>query len=224
METLTKSFEKKDKIPQSVKILDQIEGAKNNADLEKIRELMPDFFAALENDAGIELTPDVHRIYNSIDKGNCIVRLGNLPHITSALAGQDNLKIGNEDDYYPNALKGSYEAVKDAFEEGHYNGPIRPVIGFGEKDPELAGVSFRADDVEVLDRSNLDYSHPQAITDPNTYKKNRKKRFLCVRGELKRGELKHLAMRIPSPAVPDSVQTKEEIKSDSRFIFRGAML
>jgi len=118
METLTKSFEKKDKTPQSVKILDQIESARNNADLEKIRELMPDFLAALENDAGIELTPDVHRIYNSIDKGNCIVRLGNFPHITSALAGQDNLKIGNEDENHPNALKGSYEAVKDAFEGG----------------------------------------------------------------------------------------------------------
>jgi len=88
----------------------------------------------------------------------------------------------------------------------------------------LAGVSFRADDVGVLGRSNLDYSHPQAITNPNTYKKNRKKSFLCVRGELKRDELKHLVMRIHSKAVPDSVLTEEETESDSRFIFRGAML
>jgi hypothetical protein len=139
------------------------------------------------------------------------------------LVSQDSLTIGDQDEYYPNALKGSASAVKDAFTEGQYSGPIRPLMGFGGRDVEKTGVSFSADDVEVLDRTNLDYSHPKAVVDPETFKK-RRERFLCIRGDLKREEIKHLVLRTPYKAAPDSVLTEKEKEIEPRFVFRGAIL
>jgi len=222
-ETLSPSFETKDDTPDSVKVLDKIESASNEASVERVRQLVPEFFASLEADAGIELTTDIQSVYRAIDNGNCIVRLGNLRKITHTLVGQDSLTIGDRDQYYPNALKGSAGAVKDAFAEGHYGGPIRPIMGFGGRDVEKTGISFSADDVEVLDRTNLDYSHPKAVVDPETFKK-RRERFLCVRGELKRKEIKHLVMRTPYTATPDSILTEKEKETEPRFVFRGAIL
>ncbi len=174
------------------------------------RELIKELLEHLSSDINLEMSADVTRLYQEMQKENLLARVEAASRVIECLAADKPIEVGSSDMHYANSVSADPEGLRIAMAEADAVGPVRLMVGLNLK----SMIGFTSDHLEVSEIDDNDFD----LRDTNLRK------TLCrhVSGEIRREDIKYIVMRIPRGSFPQESMSEEEVRSAGHFIFRGA--
>ena len=97
-----------------------------------VKEKMKELMLGIERELSINLTDNVTKIYNDMERQNYLARIESLSRVMKALKLGEPIPLGGKiDSHYANAVISKTEGIQLAFGEGLAPGPARILISFG---------------------------------------------------------------------------------------------
>jgi hypothetical protein len=177
-------------------------------DPEFVRKNIPELLRLIEADVHHPLVNDVSGLYLGMAQNKCLARIERLSRVLKTIEEDEPMRIGEAEEHYANAVIPEPEGIKIAYAEGQAPGPVRSMIAFGK-----TLIGFKTENMQV---DSIEYSS-------DDLRDGQKRNILCrhVSGDLRKEDIKYLIIRIPKNLVDLEVLTKEEVETESTFIFRG---
>ena len=193
-------------VPESLRLAEELEKTDDN---ERLCEDIGKLLDAIENDLGVEFTPDINSIYDGMRQDDCLVRVETLSRVLRTMKMSEPLSISDEDEtHYANAVVPLPEGIKIALAEGQAPGPVRLVVGFGK-----TLIGFKTDHISV---SEIDFNeHP--------FRDENERKYLCrhVSGNIPKEDIHYLTIRIPFALMKKERLTQKELDNKPSFVSRG---
>ncbi len=189
----------------------QLEESKSQ---EFIKEKLPELFKLLENELGINILKgaEVNEVYRLFQEKKCLVRVENFTRILEALELNRGFRVGEsaDDSHYANAVIPEPDGIRLAFAEGQTSGPFRLAMGLGKS---LVGFNTTSNHLQTF-AVDFDEEDPRDIA---------ARRRLCrhVEGEVRKGDIQGVVMRIPRNVVEQGLLSEKERLEEGQFVFRG---
>jgi hypothetical protein len=195
-------------------IVDRIEevGESRLGREEMIRELKPlvkEMLQHIQDDLHFELTEDVTALYNEMSKEDLLARVESVKKVISCMVKNEPITVGVGGDHYANSVTSDSEGLRIAMAEAEALGPIRLLVGLDIK----ALIGFQSDHLVVseIEDNNFD------LRDTSL----RKAYCRHIEGEIRRGDIRYMVLRVPGHLFPEEKLTSEEKVAKLPFVFRG---
>lgn len=193
-------------IERGLEISSLVEEIKSIKNIDTLKQKTGELLEFIEEETHLKLNSHVEQSYIEMQNRDLILRVENLQNIIECVTKGKNFEIGTKEDHYANSVLPTNEGIKIAFSEGMAQGAIKIMAGYDIK----SAVSVDKDPFEIYEIDTIE----EEVRD----EKLRKAVCRHIHGVVKKENIKHIVIRIPSIIFPENKIEADE--KGNAYIFR----